>query len=91
MAKGIKGTGSNTTTLFTMNIEKAVKDEFHIWAIRNNTTMTDTLMAFIMQLIDKQIPNPIVDPKRLKKEDGVEAVAKFFDEVNKSDSWEDTY
>jgi hypothetical protein len=53
--------------------------------------MTDTLMAFIMQLIDKQIPNPIVDPKRLKKEDGVEAVAKFFDEVNKSDSWEDTY
>lgn len=94
MPKGIKGSGSKTTVLFNMNMEKNVRDEFHIWCIRNNTTMKSVVEAYILTLIDKQQPSVVVpDPRKpadLKRQDGVEAVAEFFDKVNES-TWEDSY
>jgi len=93
MPKGVKGSGSGTTVLMNLTIEKALRDEFHIWCIRHNTTMKDVLQSFIQDVVDKgnDLAPVKVTPKNLKRNSGVEEVAKFFDDVNRSDSWEDTY
>ena len=36
MPKGIKGSGTGTSVLMNLTIEKELRDEFHIWCIRNN-------------------------------------------------------
>lgn len=93
MPKGIKGSGSKTTVLMNINIEKELRDEFHIWCIRNNTTMKDVMVNFIRDVVDvsSQSNTVKVTPSNLKRDDGVDAVAKFFDDVNRSDNWEDSY
>jgi len=55
--------------------------------------MKDVLQSFIQDVVDKgnDLAPVKVTPKNLKRNSGVEEVAKFFDDVNRSDSWEDTY
>jgi len=92
MPKGIKGSGTGTTVLMNLTIEKELRDEFHIWCIRNNTTMKDVIVNFISDVIEQgKGAAPVrVTPQNLKREDGVEAMSKFFDDMN-NDNWEDSY
>jgi len=93
MPKGVKGSGTGTTVLMNLTIEKELRDEFHIWCIRNNTTMKDVLVNFISDVVEQgKGAAPVkVTPQNLKRDDGVEAMGRFFDDINKSDNWEDSY
>ena len=38
--------------LMNFNIEKEIKNKFHVYCIQNNTTMSDLIREFILSKID---------------------------------------
>ena len=67
--------------LMNFNIEKEIKNRFHVYCIQNDTTMSDLIREFILTTINS---SPI------KKKDtwNVDLVDKSREE---SLRWEDTY
>lgn len=67
--------------LMNFNIEKEIKNRFHVYCIQNDTTMSDLIREFILNTINS---SPI------KKKDtwNVDLVDKSREENIR---WEDTY
>mgnify|MGYP001041520595 CR=1 FL=1 len=70
--------------LMNFNIEKEIKNKFHVYCIQNETTMSDLIREFILSKIDNL---PIKRPTR-QNNWNVDLVDK--NKVDKA-SWEDSY
>jgi hypothetical protein len=67
--------------LMNFNIEKEIKNKFHVYCIKNDRTMSDVIREFILSTIDNH-------PLKKQKSWNVDLVDKTKLENIR---WEDTY
>lgn len=77
--------------LINFYLPKETRDQFKIWCIQNNTTVSSVLVDYIDGLLEGHKHVPLRHAEVMKREPAKESVEDWFDKNMSDKSWEDTY